>query len=172
MNFFFKICCIIFSFLFIGCKVSDVVSDSNLYSNAHNYILSNNIYEKNQIHVVDTLFYISQTIKFLKIKKPGNFQYNEFLLDSLVSLDEKNNFEKIYSKNLSSLELKSKKALFNLYFSKPKGNELNLEIVDNKENINNSHEFLTYFGVSYIYTFKFNKKGKIIFVEKMELINN
>lgn len=172
MNVLFKIRCIIFSFIFIGCKVSNVTSDSNFYLNAHRYIINENIYEKNQIHVVDTLFYISQTIKFEKIKKVDNLQYNELLLDSLVSLDEKNNFEKSYSKNLNILELKNKNALFNLYFSKPNGNELNLEIVDNRKNINNSHEFLTYFGVSYIYTFKFDKGGKIIFVEKTELINN
>ena len=68
--------------------------------------------------------------------------------------------------------MNNKNASYNLYFSKPINDELNIEIVDNRKNTNNSHKLLTYFGVSYIYTFKFDKSDKIISVDKIEYLNN
>lgn len=155
-----------------SCKTQGLQNNNAKYLNAYELLSKEDHFREKGINVVDTLFYIPQIIKFEKLKKQNNLIYNKRILDSLEKVDEENLHEKIYSYEVAILKKNNKKALYNLYFSKLFDDELFVEIVNNKNNIVNSHKFLTYFGVSYIYTFKFDKSGKIITMDKIEYINN
>ena len=85
-------------------------------------------------------------------------------MDSLEKLEAQLNFKREYSKNINQLNLKDPEARYNLYFSKPYKGILNAEVVDNQDNINNHHGFLTRFATTWFYTFSFNDKGEIISV--------
>lgn len=161
--------CITFTIL-SSCKTIEIQNNNERFLKAYEYISKE--YEEKGINTVDTLFYTSQIIKFEKLKKENDLKYNNHIIDSLEKIDEKYQYEKVFSKEIKELRINNKNASYNLYFSKPINDELNVEIVDNRKNTNNSHKFLTYFGVSYIYTFKFDKSGKIISVDKIEYISN
>lgn len=163
--------CLTFTILY-SCKTIEIQDNNKRYLNAYKFISKEKEYKEKGINTVDTLFYISQVIKFEKLKKVNDLKYNNCVIDSLEKIDEKHQYEKIFSNEIKKLKLNNKNASYNLYFSKPINNELNVEIVDNRKNTNNSHKLLTYFGVSYIYTFKFDKSDKIISVDKIEYINN
>jgi len=163
--------CITLTFLY-SCKPIENPNNNKRYLNAYKFVSKDKEYKEKGINTVDTLFYISQTIKFEKLKKANDLKYNNSVIDSLEKIDEKYQYEKKFSNEIKKLKLNNKNASYNLYFSKPIDNELNVEIVDNRKNTNNSHKFLTFFGVSYIYTFKFDKSDKIISVDKIEYLNN
>lgn len=155
-----------------GCKVNKTKKQTYLYYKAYNFIINEKKYKKEDLNVVDTLFYVSQIIKFEKIKSPNDLKFNESLIDSLNNIDEKNWFKEFYSPEIENLKLQNENSTFNLYFSKLFKNEINLEIVNNRGNYKNSHKFLTRFSNSIVYTFNFNKNGDIIFVDKTELTND
>ncbi|MBL7866383.1 MAG: hypothetical protein JNM71_00020 [Flavobacterium lindanitolerans] len=163
--------CIIFTIL-SSCKTIEIQNNNERFLKAYEFISKEKEYEEKGINTVDTLFYISQIIKFEKLKKENDLKYNNHIIDSLEKIDEKYQYEKVFSNEIKKLKLNNKNASYNLYFSKPINDELNIEIVDNRKNTNNPHKLLTYFGVSYIYTFKFDKSDKIISVDKIEYFNN
>lgn len=163
--------CIIFTIL-SSCKTTEIQNNNERFLKAYEFISKEKEYKEKGINTVDTLFYISQIMKFEKLKKENDLKYNNSVIDSLEKIDEKYQYEKVFSNEIKKLKLNNKNASYNLYFSKPINNELNVEIVNNRKNINNTHKFLTFFGVSYIYTFRFDKSGKLISVDNIEYINN
>jgi hypothetical protein len=124
-------------------------------------IFLHNNFKNESFHVVDTLVYLSQTNRFVE----GN---NLAQLDSLESLDIKYSFLNEYY----HLGEKRKSAINNVYFSKPIFDYLDIEIINNKGNINNSYKYLTSFNTSKIYRFKFNKNNEVVNISKINKIYN
>ena len=153
---------IIIFLIFCSCKTINNLSNDK-YNQAINY-LSINLTEQ-PFHIVDTLIYISQTNRF---KERKGIENNLAQIDSLENLDKKYRFKNEYYK----FNKNEKLAINNVYFSKPIGDILDVEIVNNRGNYKNKHKNLTSFGTSFMYRFKFNKKCEIEKVNVMEHIYN
>ena len=148
--------------VFCSCKTIYQLSNDK-YNLVINYF---NINLKEQpFHIVDTLIYISQTNSFKERKVIKNYLSQ---IDSLENLDKKYRFKNEYYK----FNKNEKLAINNVYFSKPIGNILDVEIVNNRRNYKNNHKNLTSFGSSFMYRFRFNKKSEIVEVNVMEHIYN
>ena len=148
------------------------IKENTGYIKVVNYLKKIEPYKSNGIHVVDTLFYISTlTLREDLIRKIKNSNKALQIIDSLEKQDAKHYFAKEQNENLKGLSF-NLTPKYNLYFSKPKGNIINFEILDNKGDVNNSHDYLTTFGIGYIYSVLINKDGSVKKIREVEMIYN
>jgi hypothetical protein len=152
---------ILLLFLLYACSCKTVnYQVDNKYKAALNF-LDENLHK--QYHVVDTLIYISQVNRF---KATSDVKKGLSALDSLEALDNKLKFEKEYY----NFNRKQRSAGLNVYFSKPTGNKLDVEVMENRGTTKHPYEYLASFNTSVIYTFIFNDSEVIIDVDKQEMI--
>lgn len=163
---------IIFIFLLaivVSCKTNNPNDSKNSnYEVVFDYIKNIEPYKDDGIYVVDTLFYIPRLTIYGSLIKGNDSNRGLQIIDSLDNEDQKFYFNNEKMESLGKLKSKSK---YNLYFSKPRGNTIDFEILDNGGNIQNNYDYLTTFGVGYIYSVTIDK-GIIKDVKKVEMIYN
>jgi hypothetical protein len=146
--------------------------ENTSYTNVIDYLKRIEPYKSNGVHVVDTLFYISTlTLREDLIRKIKDSNKSLQIIDSLEKQDTKRYFTKEQDKSLIGLSF-NLTPKYNLYFSKPKGNIINFEVLDNKGDANNSHDYLTTFGIGHIYSVLINKDGSVKKIREVEIIYN
>jgi len=146
---------------FCSCRTIKPLDDK--YNAAKNFLRKD--LGNDSFYVVDTLVYISQ-VNWFKDKQEVNKDLAQ--LDSLENLDEKYFFKNEYY----PFNKEKKDGINNVYFSKPIKNVLDVEVISNKGNRDNSYKYLTSFNTSVLYRFTFNESNKIINVVKEERIYN
>jgi hypothetical protein len=143
---------------------------NNKYAPILNYIKEIEPYKTSGLYVVDTLFYISSTTFSEDLLKDKGSERGIQILDSLERVDKKISFKNKLESLLVNIN-SDDKSKYNLYFSEQRDNIIDFEILDNKGDINNTHDYLTMFGVGYIYSVSLDD-GKVKILKKVEVTYN
>ncbi|OIQ18130.1 MAG: hypothetical protein BM557_07920 [Flavobacterium sp. MedPE-SWcel] len=160
----------IFLILSLGFILSCSVKprDKYDYFKALEYIKNIKPYKTEGVYVVDTLFYISRITFSEDLLKGKNSQRGHQILDSLENIDRKFLFDNKISTELRNIN-SNKNGKFNLYFSKQQGSTIEFELLDNKGDVNNSHNYLTMFSTGHIYSISVID-GKIKVLNSLDVI--
>lgn len=151
----------------VSCKAG-FSSGNDKYRIAFKYIKAKD-FNSVKLHVVDTLIYLSQ-FHNCECVLGDNMKRDLRLIDSLDQLDSKYHFEKEFY-DFSYLK-SSRKALNNVYFSKPIHNSIMVEVVRNRGHVEYSYSDLTLFTSTTIYKFRFDSDNNIVDVKRSEVNYN
>ena len=152
---------LILSLVFI---LSCSVKRKDNYSKVLEYIKNIEPYKTDGVYVVDTLFYISRITFSENLLKNESSQRVYQIIDSLENIDKNLSFDHKVSTELRNIN-SDKNGRFNLYFSEQRGNTIEFEVLDNKGDINNSHNYLTMFSTGHIYSIS-------LIDDKIKLLNS